>query len=63
MRGSGSKEQKPIHMVSAWANKAKAVFGQMAVDGKTNEITAVPELLELLDKRRGSIFCVQTRIS
>ena len=49
MRGSGSEEQKPIHMVSAWANKAKAVFGQMAVDGKTNEITAVPELLELLD--------------
>jgi hypothetical protein len=46
MRGSGSEEQKPIHMVSAWANKAKAVFGQMAVDGKTNEITAVPELLE-----------------
>ena len=49
MRGSGSKEQKPIHMVSAWANKAKAVFGQMVVDGKTNEITAVPELLDLLD--------------
>ena len=49
MRGSGGKEQKPIHMVSAWANKARAVFGQMAVEEKTNEITAVPELLELLD--------------
>ena len=49
MRGSGSEGQKPIHMVSAWANKARAVFGQMAVDEKTNEITAVPELLELLD--------------
>lgn len=49
MRGSRSKEHKPIHMISAWANKAKAVFGQMAVEEKTNEITAVPELLELLD--------------
>ena len=49
MRGSGGKEQKPIHMVSAWASKARAVFGQMSVEEKTNEITAVPELLELLD--------------
>jgi hypothetical protein len=49
MRGSARKEQKPIHMVSAWANKAQAVFGQLAVDKKSNEITAVPELLELLD--------------
>ena len=60
MRGSGSEEQKPIHMVSAWANKAKAVFGQMAVDGKTNEITAVPELLELLDIE-GTIVTVPMR--
>ena len=36
-------------MVSAWASKAKAVFGQLAVDEKSNEITAVPALLELLD--------------
>ena len=36
-------------MVSAWASKARAVFGQLAVDEKSNEITAVPELLELLD--------------
>lgn len=49
IRGSKGEGQKPIHMVSAWANKARAVFGQLAVDEKTNEITAVPELLELLD--------------
>lgn len=49
MRGSRDKEKKPIHMVSAWASKARAVFGQTTVDEKTNEITAVPELLELLD--------------
>ena len=49
MRGSRDDDKKPIHMVSAWASKAKAVFGQLAVDEKSNEITAVPELLELLD--------------
>ncbi len=49
MRGSRDGEEKPIHMVSAWASKAKAVFGQLAVDEKSNEITAVPALLELLD--------------
>ena len=36
-------------MVSAWANQAKVVFGQLAVNEKSNEITAVPELLELLE--------------
>ena len=49
MRGSRDGDTRPVHMVSAWANKAKAVFGQLAVVEKTNEITAVPMLLELLD--------------
>ena len=49
MRGSKGTDKKPIHIVSAWANKARAVFGQLATDEKSNEITAVPELLELLD--------------
>lgn len=49
MRGSRDKEKRPIHMVSAWASKAKAVFGQIVTEEKTNEITAVPLLLELLD--------------
>ena len=47
--GSKGTEKEPIHMVSAWANKAHAVFGQVATEEKSNEITAVPELLELLD--------------
>jgi predicted transposase YbfD/YdcC len=38
-----------IHMVSAWAGEHGLVFGQLAVDGKSNEITAIPRLLELLD--------------
>ncbi len=49
MRGSRDKDKKPIHIVSAWASKAKAVFGQLATEEKSNEITAVPLLLELLD--------------
>lgn len=38
-----------IHMVSAWACEHNLVFGQIATDDKSNEITAIPKLLELLD--------------
>jgi hypothetical protein len=38
-----------LHLVSAWAGQNHLVLGQRAVDGKSNEITAVPELLALLD--------------
>ncbi len=43
-------QKRAIHMVSAWASKAKAVFGQtkIATEEKSNEM-AVPLLLELLD--------------
>lgn len=39
----------PIHLVSAWANQNSLVLGQRKVDGKSNEITAIPELLEKLE--------------
>jgi len=38
-----------IHMISAWCVENGVVIGQLAVDGKTNEITAIPELLQFLD--------------
>jgi predicted transposase YbfD/YdcC len=41
--------QNPLHLVSAWATEARLVLGQVAVDAKSNEITAIPLLLELLD--------------
>ena len=41
--------QAAIHMVSAWACGQKLVLGQRRVDDKSNEITAIPELLELLN--------------
>ena len=49
VRRSGEKRKKPIHMVSAWSNQQQMVLGQLATDEKSNEITAVPELLEILD--------------
>jgi len=47
-RGSGSKGGKPLHLVSAWANEARLTLGQIAVEDKSNEITAIPKLLEIL---------------
>ncbi len=38
-----------IHMVSAWASENRLVLGQTKVAEKSNEITAIPELLALLD--------------
>jgi predicted transposase YbfD/YdcC len=38
-----------IHMVSAWATANQISLGQVVVDQKSNEITAIPKLLELLD--------------
>jgi predicted transposase YbfD/YdcC len=41
--------KSPLHMVSAWATASKISLGQVAVAEKSNEITAIPELLELLE--------------
>lgn len=38
-----------LHLVSAWASANGLVVGQVATDAKSNEITAIPELLRLLD--------------
>lgn len=48
----GAKEnKKAIHMVSAWANHAGLVLGQLKTEEKSNEITAIPELLRVLELR------------
>jgi predicted transposase YbfD/YdcC len=39
----------PLHLVSAWATANRLMLGQYAVDGKSNEITAIPELVKMLD--------------
>jgi predicted transposase YbfD/YdcC len=47
--GSRGSTLGPLHLVSAWATQAHLTLGQVAVDSKSNEITAIPELLALLD--------------
>lgn len=51
LRGSFDKAagRNPLHLVSAWACETRLTLGQVAVDSKSNEITAIPLLLELLD--------------
>src|SRR5258708_24473317 len=50
MRGSAeaSSGKAALHVVSAWASENQMVLGQLAVEGKSNEITAIPQLLEML---------------
>jgi hypothetical protein len=42
-------DRGPLHTVSAWATASHLVLGQMAVGQKSNEITAIPTLLQLLE--------------
>ncbi len=49
LRGSASCGLRPLHLVSAWATQANLSLGEVAVEGKSNEIKAIPELLKLLD--------------
>lgn len=44
-----SHGQRAIHIVSAWATGRGIVLGQLKVDDKSNEITAIPELLNSID--------------
>jgi predicted transposase YbfD/YdcC len=50
-RGSARRTvgQSALHIVSAWAVENHLTLGQVATDAKSNEITAIPELLEVLD--------------
>jgi len=51
LRGSHDGSQSPIHVVSAFASEAGIVLGQIKTREKSNEITAIPELLKWLDVR------------
>jgi predicted transposase YbfD/YdcC len=44
-----AKGKGPLHVVSAWAARNRLVLGQEVVDAKSNEITAIPKLLEVLE--------------
>ena len=69
LRGSRDEPngRSAIHIVSAWARESGLSLGQVKVDEKSNEITAIPELLELLDLE-GSLVTIdamgtQTKIA
>lgn len=47
--GDGSLGKSPLHVVSAYASGNRVCLGQEAVSEKSNEITAIPELLKVLD--------------
>ena len=49
LRGSRTKEHRHIHAVSAWACEKGLTLAQAFVDEKSNEITAIPELLKMLN--------------
>lgn len=55
LRRAHEKGLKPLHLVSAFATENRLVLGQRAVDGKSNEITAIPELLKMLDVKKAII--------
>lgn len=50
LRGSADtpSEKKPLHLVSAWVSEVNLILGQVKTDDKSNEITAIPELLKVL---------------
>ena len=51
VRRSHARRQKkgPLHLISAWATTSRLVLGQTEVAADGNEITAIPELLEMLE--------------
>ena len=51
LRGSRRKQinKSALHVVNGWSDKHSIVLGQKSVDSKSNEIVAIPELLDVLD--------------
>jgi len=50
-----NQSQKPLHIVSAWSASHQLVLGQKKVNNKSNEVTAIPALLELLEIEKSII--------
>lgn len=49
VRGARDGKKHPLHIVSAWSSQNSMLLGQVRTVEKSNEITAIPELLKLLD--------------
>ena len=57
MRSNNRGEEKPSHVVSAWSKEDGFCLGQKAVEQKSNEITAIPELLNQI-QIKGQIITI-----
>jgi predicted transposase YbfD/YdcC len=57
VRGSYQDDKRPIHIVNAWVDENNMILGQVKTSDKSNEITAIPEMLELLFLK-GSIVTI-----
>lgn len=57
MRGTldRAKGNPAIHLVSAWSQKNSMCFGQVRVNDKSNEISAIPRLIDLLDLKKTTV--------
>lgn len=57
LRGSFNKaaDKLAVHMVNAYVHENHTVFGQVKVDDKSNEITAIPKLLEMLELKESTV--------
>lgn len=57
LRGSGNRRKgdRPLHLVSAWACEQQLLLGQVCTREKSNEITAIPELLDMIDVEGSTI--------
>lgn len=55
VRSSRNGDVPPIHVLSAWASEQHLVLGQVKTDMKSNEITAIPELLKMLTLKKALV--------
>ena len=53
--GSGNGKHKAYHVVSAWVAENQITLGQLATEEKSNEITAIPELIDMLDIKGSTV--------
>jgi hypothetical protein len=65
LRGSHDKlnGKKTLHLIHAYASNAELLLGQLSVEEKSNEITAIPDLLELIDIKAAmvSIYAIAAK--
>jgi hypothetical protein len=61
LRGSHhcKKGKNPLHMVSAWATSRQLLLGQVKTEDKSNEITAIPELLKMINIKGNIVTIVR----